>query len=1266
LALFAYLGRTMGSALLSEALNRARESSLSAGELLGIAGNISAAGDIPSVIELYRTWIAHHPADPIIHAIYFNYAVVLSNNNMLAEARDALYEAIRINPDFMPPYINLGNVLERMGATGDGIQEWYKAVNRLSAITGEAAGYKTTALKQIGRVLERFQLDENAEEALRLSLDINPHQSDVIQHWVSLRQRQCKWPVITPRGSLTKELLLKGISALSLAAYTDDPMLQLANAAAYSNHNIGRPVKSFSDTHQKHHQTPTSARRKIGYLSSDLREHAIGYLTSEVYELHDRTKVEVFLYYCGHEVKDQVQARIKAAADHWLDISPLSDEEAGARMIADGIEILIDLNGYTHGARTKLLSMRPAPIIVNWLGFPGSLGNPSHHYIIGDEFVTPPVSEIYYSEKVLRLPCYQPNDRKREISQRRPTRQEVGLPDDAMVFCCFNGVHKVTPFTWRRWMSILHQVPGSVLWLLDSIESTNVRLKQLAASHGIAPERIIFAPKARNCDHLARYPLADLFLDTSPYGAHTTSSDALWMGVPVLTLVGRSFASRVCGSLVRSAGIGELVCTTETEFVQMAVDLAHDKSKLMRYRQRLAAARDTCVLFDTPRLVASLEKLYAQMWADFKANRLPRPDLTNLDVYLDIGIELDQNDRDLLTVPNYTDLYQQKLAERDSFSLIRPDDRLWTGTAKATPIKIDPRPEPVHPQKPATEDPAVLLQAATIQAQAGNLDRAMEFLNRCIALDPKNAIALDLAARILVATGQTDLAEGYARRAVDQQPIIPFGLTLAEVMKGKKQFAGAISFFKSVLESQPRELRALAGLAEVYEATGQRSLAISHYESALAVDPNNGGLAIKYVALLPAHRLPQGLAALEKAAPKQDAPLKTRLNFLNQHVLYKEWGDRILHGLNAYHANSFEESHFQFASSLRDSYHAIADQILAQNSNDLDAIGAKAVSLLSLGRPLESEIFFQKIAAALPGSIYEAITFDPDFYRLIESKSEQDLTLFLPALMDVHSVSFSDKPIIFLSCSYQYYLDFARIFLLSIDDVSDNGQVHLHIMDASDEELAEIKSFCGGFKNCTIAISAERPNMTQQGLMPARCYYHAVRFIRLLQYLRKYRKPMWMMDVDALFHLNALNMFSRIKNADMAFRVRPGRWEPWNQYSAGILGVQPTEAAFRCLRLIAGYIADFHHRDRLRWGIDQMAMYGAYQYLVSVGQAPQISILDDLVLDHEYRENGIIWGNSGKDKFSQLEQVAEGYDINADPQKTSYIQLLKKYVSKLN
>ena len=450
-------------------------------------------------------------------------------------------------------------------------------------------------------------------------------------------------------------------------------MLHLALAAHYNRLDVGTPDGAMDSWPRARER---SGPLRIGYLSSDLREHAVGYLMTEVLGLHDRSQVEVYVYYCGIEAQDPLHENFKTTADHWVPISPLDDAAAARRIAEDGIQILVDLNGYTREARLKLVAMRPAPVIVNWLGYPGTMASPYHHYIVADDWIIPETHEGYYSEEVLRLPCYQPSNRNRTVSSPKPTRGDVGLPENAMVYCCFNGTHKIHRFTFDRWLMILAQVPGSVLWLLGGAEATTKRLRAYAGERGIAGERLVFADKLANPAHLARYDLADLFLDTTPYGAHTTASDALWAGVPVLTLSGRSFASRVCGSLVRAAGIGELVCTTAEEYVARAVAFGTDPASLRPFRERLRAGRESCVLFDMPLLVRQLEALYGRMWQAFEEKRLPRPDLSNLDVYLEVGSRVDHEDVEVQSIADYRAWWIARLAERHRFRPIAPDRRL--------------------------------------------------------------------------------------------------------------------------------------------------------------------------------------------------------------------------------------------------------------------------------------------------------------------------------------------------------------------------------------------------------------------------------------------------------------------------------------------------------------------------------------------------------------------------------------------------------------
>lgn len=564
---------------------------------------------------------------------------------------------------------------------GDAVGQWQIVVNMLSGISGESVGHKLSVLNQIGRVLEGTSFEEVAEDSLQKSIEIK-QDPNVIQHWIGLRQRQCKWPVLRPLQNISRKTILSGMSPHCVVFHSDDPLFHLSSAYLYYKRKIGQPSKSFHTHHAgRLRNGGRHARIRVGYLSSYFREHAHGYLTAEMYRLHDRSKVEVFAYSSSERTGDRIEARIMEGVDHWVDITAMTDEQAAQKIFDDKIDILIDFNGYTGKARLKIVAMRPAPIIVNWLGYPGSMGTPYHNYIIADEAVIPQGFEKYYSEKVLRLPCYQPNDPYRVVADLPWTREAARLPADAAVFCAFNGVQKITAPMWQRYMSILAQVPDSVLWLLDGYEATTRRLRTMAVEHGIAAERLVFAPTVINDQHLSRYPLADMFLDTSPCGAHTTASDALWMGVPVLTVPGRGFAARVCGSLVRSAGVGSLVCDSFDDYVRTAVQFGNDRAGLLKIREDLRSNRGTCALFDVKNITRHLDDLFVQMWDEYSSGTMPHPDLANLDIYYDIGAELDRDDVEMSGVDDYEGLYLERLRERHDYSPIEFDRRLWRETA---------------------------------------------------------------------------------------------------------------------------------------------------------------------------------------------------------------------------------------------------------------------------------------------------------------------------------------------------------------------------------------------------------------------------------------------------------------------------------------------------------------------------------------------------------------------------------------------------------
>lgn len=665
----------MPNDVLTSALLQSMARGLSLIDLIRTAETMKGSGQGGAVEALYATWTQHNRDHPLFYAALFNYSVVLSDAGKLEPARQCLEQAIAINPDFIPAYINLGRVWERQGSVGPAVMQWSAALKRLESVNGASVSHKITTLNQVARTLEAAGQDEPAEEMLRQSLELDPRQREVLQHFLALRQRQCEWPVVVPQERTDAAAQIVGMSPLSLAAYSDDPMFQLAAAADYNARDVGTPQTAF--TAWPRAQVAEGPLR-VGYLSSDLREHAVGYLMSDVFGLHDRTRVEVFAYYCGIDAKDPMHERFKAEADHWVSVSGLGDDAAAQRMVDDGIQILVDLNGYTRDARLQLVARRPAPVIVNWLGYPGTMASPYHHYIVADDWIIPPEHERFYSERVARLPCYQPNVMNRKVGESTPTRGDVGLPENATVFCCFNGTHKITRAMFDRWLAILVAVPESVLWLLSGADATNERLRVYAEQRGVARDRLVFAGRLANPQHLARYPLADLFLDTAPYGAHTTASDALWMGVPVLTLDGRSFAARVCGSLVRAAGTPDLVCASVEDYIRTAIALGGDRTRLGDCRARLLAGRDSATLFDTPKLVQCLEDLYAGMWAAYRSGERPQPDLANLDVYLEEGSTVPREDVDVQAIADYDGWWHGILGRRHRLRPVEPDRRMAT------------------------------------------------------------------------------------------------------------------------------------------------------------------------------------------------------------------------------------------------------------------------------------------------------------------------------------------------------------------------------------------------------------------------------------------------------------------------------------------------------------------------------------------------------------------------------------------------------------
>src|SRR5439155_21761581 len=363
---------------------------------------------------------------------------------------------------------------------------------------------------------------------------------------------------------------------------------------------------------------------RLGYLSGEFRTQATSILMAELFELHDRDRFELVAFDNGWGDASEIRGRIEKAFDEIVDITRLGDLQAATMMQQRQIDILVNLNGYFGRVRQGIFGHRPCPIQVNYLGFPGTLGADYIDYIVADRYVIPPEHAAFYTEKVVHLPdTYQVNDAKRRIAERTPTRAEVELPESGFVFCCFNNNYKITPEMFTIWMRLLSGVAGSVLWLLEDNAAVSRNLRREAEQRGVAAERLVFAPRMKLDEHLARHRLADLFLDTLPYNAHTTASVALWAGLPVLTCMGSAFAGRVAGSLLNAVGLPELITHSLEDYEALALQLATTPTLLSAIRAKLAQNRTSYPLFDTERFRRHIESAYLTMWERYQRGELP-------------------------------------------------------------------------------------------------------------------------------------------------------------------------------------------------------------------------------------------------------------------------------------------------------------------------------------------------------------------------------------------------------------------------------------------------------------------------------------------------------------------------------------------------------------------------------------------------------------------------------------------------------------------
>jgi predicted O-linked N-acetylglucosamine transferase (SPINDLY family) len=521
---------------------------------------------------------------------------------------------VALEPRSPGAHYNLGSMLSALRKTDDAIASYRQAfeLNPASA---------KTALR-IGELYHGKADRIEAIRWIRRALEIEPGAPQELVRLAYLNRSVCDW-----RGNAAEERAVLDIVRAGggeypghLTIFPLTPGEQFANARAYvAKLGLPRPLPP--------RPRPAAPRKiRLGYMSSDLRDHATGYLMAELFELHDRSKFELLGYALDRPRPSPMADRIEKAFDRFTRIGDAAEWEFAGTIRDDGVDILVDLNGHTKGHALRTLAYRPAPIQVCYLGFPGTMGTDFHDYAIVDPIVVPAAEQVSFTERLVHLPhCYQVNDRRRAISGRTPARAELGLPDDAFVFCCFNNPRKITPAFFAAWTRLLQALPRGVLWLLGGDDAVEENLRREAAAHGVDPHRVVFAPRLPLADHLARNRCADLFLDTLPYNAHTTMSDALWAGLPAITCAGDAFPGRVGASLLQAVGLPQLVTRSLAEYEALASALATDPDRLAAIRRTLAATLHSAPLFDTPRFTAHLEAAYERMWALYMADQSPQP-----------------------------------------------------------------------------------------------------------------------------------------------------------------------------------------------------------------------------------------------------------------------------------------------------------------------------------------------------------------------------------------------------------------------------------------------------------------------------------------------------------------------------------------------------------------------------------------------------------------------------------------------------------------
>jgi predicted O-linked N-acetylglucosamine transferase (SPINDLY family) len=594
--------------------------------------------------DLLRRAVAARPTDAAAHS---NYGNSLNDLKRFEEALDSYSRALKIKPDFAEAYFNRGNALRELKRFEEALDSYACALkirpndieiysNRGLILVDlkrfeEALESFACALKikpdfaeahnNRGLTLRELKRFEEALDSFACALMVRPDFDWVYGNWLHMKMLLCDWRNFDSQiADLAAKIqqAKKTTPPFPLLALIDSLSLQRQAAEIWVSEKCPPSRLLPAIAKRARHE-----RIRVGYFSGDYGNHPVSFLTAEMLERHDRSRFEVIAFSFGPDTQDKMRRRMERAFDRFIDVRGKWDLDIVQLARSMELDIAVDLGGFTEGCRPNLFALRAAPLQVSYLGYLGTLGAPYMDYLIANTTIIPPEHQLHYAEKIIYLRTYQANDSKRVISDKRFIRDELGLPRTGFVFCCFNASYKIVPEVFDCWMRILRQVEDSVLFLLADNVTAQRNLIKEAVKKGVAADRLVFGQRLPVPEYLARYLTADLYLDTLPYNAGTTASDALWAGLPVLTRMGESFAARVAASLLNDIGLPELVTSTQEQYEAAAIELASNPSRLAEIKDRLHRNRLEMPLFDTEGFTRHLENAYTQIYERYQADLSP-------------------------------------------------------------------------------------------------------------------------------------------------------------------------------------------------------------------------------------------------------------------------------------------------------------------------------------------------------------------------------------------------------------------------------------------------------------------------------------------------------------------------------------------------------------------------------------------------------------------------------------------------------------------